>query len=70
MSNAKVFANLNTKKHLRFTVEVNFIGPVPNHSKSFQRHSAHKTVCFGQSEVICFVPNFPQLLCLVMGFIK
>jgi hypothetical protein len=56
--------------HLRFAVQGNFIGPVPNHSKHFQRHSPHKTVCFGQSKVICFVPNLPQLLCLVMGSIK
>lgn len=43
------------EKHLRFTVQVHFIGPVPNHSKSFQRHSPHKTVCFGPSRVICFL---------------
>lgn len=58
------------EKHLRFTVKVHFIGPVPNHSKSFQRYSPHKTVCFGPSRVICFVPDFSPLLCTEMGFIK
>lgn len=70
ISNADMLANCNTRKTFKVHVQVHFIGSALNHLKNFQRHSPHKTICFGQSKVICFVPNFPQLLCLVMSFVK
>lgn len=57
------FPTSTPEKHVRFTIKVHFISPVPDHSKSFQPHSVIRQFVLGKVKLFVLYQIF--LSCFV-----